>query len=126
MTHLERAQIASLALLADDMIEADLEAELVGDCRVSTTWFLRRDEMRRLILASDMPLADCRHLRYARADCRASLIRDALMSRLLKSRTRSDPRHRQPDPGGWAVDRGDHADSEPLRERRCWIMGCAF
>ncbi len=51
---LERAQIASLALLAEDMIEPALEAELLKNAGVYNV-VLRRDEVRRLVLASDMP-----------------------------------------------------------------------
>lgn len=54
INRLERAQIASLALLADDMIEADLEAELLKNAGVYNV-VLRRDEVRQLALASDMP-----------------------------------------------------------------------
>lgn len=54
INRLERAQIASLALLADDMIEADLEAELLKNAGVYNV-VLRRDEIRQLVLASDMP-----------------------------------------------------------------------
>lgn len=53
---LERAQIASLALLADDMIDADLERELLENAGVFNV-VLRRDEVRQLMLASDMPRA---------------------------------------------------------------------
>ncbi len=51
---LERAQIASLALLAEDMIEPELEYELLKNAGVYNV-VLRRDEVRRLVLASDMP-----------------------------------------------------------------------
>ncbi|MEO1537672.1 MAG: HAMP domain-containing sensor histidine kinase [Pseudomonadota bacterium] len=54
INRLERAQIASLALLADDMIEAELEAELLKNAGVYNV-VLRRDEIRQLALASDMP-----------------------------------------------------------------------
>lgn len=54
VNRLERAQIASLALLANDMIEEDLEDELLMNAGVFNV-VLRRDEMRQLILASDMP-----------------------------------------------------------------------
>ncbi len=48
---LERAQIASLALLADDMIAPELEAELLENAEVYNV-VLRRDEMRELMLSS--------------------------------------------------------------------------
>ncbi len=54
INRLERAQIASLALLADDMIEADLESELLKNAGVYNV-VLRRDEIRQLVLASEMP-----------------------------------------------------------------------
>lgn len=54
LSRLERAQIASLALLADDMIEAELEAELLRNAEVYNV-VLRRDEVRQLMLSSEMP-----------------------------------------------------------------------
>ncbi|RED14417.1 sensor histidine kinase [Pontivivens insulae] len=53
---LERAQIASLALLAtpNDMVAPALEAELLANAGVSNI-VLRRDSMRELVLASPMP-----------------------------------------------------------------------
>ena len=51
---LERAQIASLALLADDMIDSELEQELLENAGVFNV-VLRRDEVRQLMLASPMP-----------------------------------------------------------------------
>lgn len=54
LSRLERAQIASLALLADDMIDDKLEAELLRNADVFNV-VLRRDEMRQLILSSPMP-----------------------------------------------------------------------
>lgn len=55
---LERSQIASLTLLAspDDMVAADLRAELLANAEVFNI-VLRRDEMRELVLASPMPHA---------------------------------------------------------------------
>lgn len=50
---LERAQIASLALLADDMLSTELEAELLRTAGVFNV-VLRRDEMRQLVLSSPM------------------------------------------------------------------------
>jgi hypothetical protein len=49
LNHLERAQIASLALLADDMLDPKLEAELLENAGVFNV-VLRRDEMRQLML----------------------------------------------------------------------------
>lgn len=54
MLRLERAQIASLALLADDMLDPDLEQELLVNADVFNV-VLRRDEVSRLILASPVP-----------------------------------------------------------------------
>ncbi len=56
LARLERAQIASLALLAseDDMIEPDLAEELLRNAGVYNV-VLRRNEVRELILSSDMP-----------------------------------------------------------------------
>ncbi|MFK7763020.1 MAG: sensor histidine kinase [Roseobacter sp.] len=51
---LERAQIASLALLADDMIDSALEQELLENAGVFNV-VLRRDQVRQLMLSSDMP-----------------------------------------------------------------------
>lgn len=51
---LERAQIASLALLANDMIDTDLEQELLANAGVFNV-VLRRDEVRQLMLSSEMP-----------------------------------------------------------------------
>jgi signal transduction histidine kinase len=53
---LERAQIASLVLLADDMLETELEAELLENAGVFNV-VLRRDEMRQLMLSSPIPQA---------------------------------------------------------------------
>lgn len=54
VNRLERAQIASLALLADDMLDPALEAELLENAQVFNV-VLRRDEVRRLMLSSTMP-----------------------------------------------------------------------
>tara|TARA_R110000850_G_scaffold82629_1_gene177344 strand:- start:3786 stop:5171 length:1386 start_codon:yes stop_codon:yes gene_type:complete len=51
---LERAQIASLTLLAQDMLDPELEAELLRNAEVFNV-VLRRDEVRQLVLASPMP-----------------------------------------------------------------------
>ncbi|MEM8656115.1 MAG: HAMP domain-containing sensor histidine kinase [Pseudomonadota bacterium] len=74
---LERAQIASLALLADDMIDSELEAELLENAGVFNV-VLRRDEVRQLMLASPMPqpIDGTFDLRDGSAPV---LIRDALM-----------------------------------------------
>lgn len=52
--HLERAQIASLSLLANEVIDRDLEEELLRNAGVYNV-VLRRDEARQLILSSPMP-----------------------------------------------------------------------
>lgn len=80
VNRLERAQIASLALLANDMIEPELEAELLKNAGVFNV-ALRRDEIRELMLSSDMPspVAATFDLRNPPA---TTLIMDA-MSRLV-------------------------------------------
>lgn len=84
---LERAQIASLALLAapDDMVMADLEAELLETSEVLNI-VLRRDAVRELILARPMPepVDQTFDLRQAGA---WDLIRDAFAC-LLRGRDR--------------------------------------
>ncbi len=54
LARLERAQIASLALEADDMISPALEAELLANAEVFNV-VLRRDEIRQLALSSPIP-----------------------------------------------------------------------
>ena len=54
INRLERAQIASLALLADDMIDRELEQELLENAGVFNV-VLRRDEARQLMLSTPMP-----------------------------------------------------------------------
>ncbi|KIC11646.1 ATPase [Leisingera sp. ANG-M1] len=78
---LQRAQIASLALLADDMLETELEAELLENAGVYNV-VLRRDEIRQLMLASPIPqeIGATYDLRMAGA---MVLIMDA-MNRLLR------------------------------------------
>lgn len=86
LLRLERAQIASLALLADDMIDADLEEELLRTAGVFNV-VLRRDEARQLMLSSPMPrpVSQTFDLRDAPA---FALIRDA-MSRLVDPNPRT-------------------------------------
>jgi len=81
LNRLERAQIASLALLADDMLDPALEEELLKNAEVFNV-VLRRDEVRQLMLSSDMPqtIAATVDLRDATA---MVLIRDA-MRRLFR------------------------------------------
>lgn len=77
LSRLERAQIASLSLLAaEDMIDADLESELLANAEVYNV-VLRRDEMRQLVLSSPIPqpVSDTFDLRDASA---WTLIRDAI------------------------------------------------
>lgn len=83
LLRLERAQIASLALLADDMIDMDLEDELLKNAGVYNV-VLRRDEMRQLILNSPIPepISDTYDMRGASAGV---LIRDAMMQLLDRS-----------------------------------------
>lgn len=81
LDRLERAQIASLALLAEEMITVELEAELLRNAEVFNV-VLRRDEVRQLILASPMPqtISSTVDLRNNSA---LVLIRDAI-SRLME------------------------------------------
>ncbi|AHM03995.1 Sensor histidine kinase in cluster with mercury reductase [Roseibacterium elongatum DSM 19469] len=82
LARLERAQIASLALLATDgMIDDALEAELLENAGVLNV-VLRRDEARQLILASN----DIQPVSYSfdlRSPTGVELVRDALR-RLLR------------------------------------------
>ncbi|NCO86474.1 MAG: HAMP domain-containing histidine kinase [Rhodobacterales bacterium] len=76
LLRLERAQIASLALLADDMLDADLEQELLTNAGVFNV-VLRRDEVRQLALSSPIPAPI--HATYdLRAPTAAALIGDAM------------------------------------------------
>merc|ERR1711991_718946 len=54
LSHLERAQIASLTLLANDMLDPALEAELLTNAGVYNV-VLYRDEIRQLALSSPIP-----------------------------------------------------------------------
>ncbi|MGA1180738.1 MAG: sensor histidine kinase [Marivivens sp.] len=78
LLRLERAQIASLSLLADDMISEDLEKELLTNAGVFNV-VLRRDEVRQLILSSEVPgpVEATYDLRGASA---WALMRDAMMT----------------------------------------------
>jgi len=76
LDRLERAQIASLALLAKDMIDVELESELLENAGVFNV-VLRRDEVRQLILSSPIPSPI--HTTYDMRDPSAwVLIRDAM------------------------------------------------
>jgi len=73
---LERAQIASLAVLADDMLDPAIESELLENAGVFNV-VLRRDEMRQLALSSPIPAPI--HATYDLRDASgAMLIRDAM------------------------------------------------
>jgi signal transduction histidine kinase len=77
LSRLERAQIASLALLANDMIDEELESELLRNAGVYNV-VLRRDEVRQLVLSSPVP--DAIHATYDLRDPSPfALIRDALI-----------------------------------------------
>jgi len=54
LARLERAQIASLALEADDMISPELESELLRNAQIYNV-VLRRNEARQLVLSSPIP-----------------------------------------------------------------------
>ncbi|MDG1739447.1 MAG: HAMP domain-containing sensor histidine kinase [Paracoccaceae bacterium] len=75
-SHLERAQIASLTLLANDMIDPALETELLTNAGVYNV-VLHRDEARQLVLSSPIPamIENTFDLREASA---VTLIIDAL------------------------------------------------
>lgn len=76
LARLERAQIASLALLADDMISPELEEELLANAGVFNV-VLRRDEIRQLMLSSPMP-GEVFHTYDLRDPGALELMRDAL------------------------------------------------
>jgi len=73
---LERAQIASLTLLAADMLDPRLEAELLSNAEVLNV-VLRRDQVRQLVLSSPMP-QEISGTVDLRDDSAVVLIRDAL------------------------------------------------
>ncbi len=77
LLRLERAQIASLALLANDMIDADLEKELLQTAGVYNV-VLRRDEMRQLVLVLADPTRRSPTLTICATHGGLDLIRDAL------------------------------------------------
>lgn len=77
LSRLERAQIASLAVLADDMLDPALERELLTNAGVFNV-VLRRDEVRELALSS--PIPEPIYATYDLRDATATgLIRDAMM-----------------------------------------------
>ncbi|MEO1678380.1 MAG: HAMP domain-containing sensor histidine kinase [Pseudomonadota bacterium] len=78
LARIEKAQIASLALLAtDEVIEGDLESELLENAGVLNV-VLRRDAMRQLMLSSPIPSPI--HATFDLRDPTAfELIRDAMM-----------------------------------------------
>ena len=75
LSRLERAQIASLALLANESLDMDLEDELLANAGVYNV-VLRRNEIRQLVLSSPIPgqVSATYDLRGASA---VTLIRDA-------------------------------------------------
>lgn len=81
LSRLERAQIASLALLANDMIDMDLESELLANAGVFNV-VLRRDQVRQLVLSSPIPqpIAATYDLRNP---AWFELVRDALAEMLI-------------------------------------------
>src|SRR6056297_2919471 len=85
MNRLERAQIASLALLANDTIDTSLQEELLDNAGVFNV-VLRRNEARQLVLSSPIPqpISETFDLRDPGA---LELIRDAL-ARMLDTETR--------------------------------------
>lgn len=77
INRLERAQIASLTLLAEDMIPEELERELLKNAGVFNV-VLRRDEVRQLMLSSDMPHPVSKTFDI-RDPSAATLIKDAII-----------------------------------------------
>lgn len=78
LSHLERAQIASLALLANDSIDMALEDELLANAGVYNV-VLRRDEIRQLVLSS--PISGQISASYDLRDTKPlPLIRDAFVT----------------------------------------------
>lgn len=77
LQRLERAQLASLALEADDMLDQELETELLDTAEVLNV-VLRRDEIRQLMLSAPIPqpISATFDIRDASA---MVLIRDAMM-----------------------------------------------
>ncbi len=86
LLRLEKAQIASLALLAGDQVSNELEAELLQNADVYNV-VLRRDDMRQLVLSSPIP-----SIISATYDLRDptpfQLIRDAML-RLAQTETQT-------------------------------------
>ena len=82
---LEKAQIASLALLAEDILTPELEAELLANAGVFNV-VLRRDEVRQLVLSSPIP-APVHDTYDLRLDGPVDLVTDALA-------TLADPQNR--------------------------------
>jgi signal transduction histidine kinase len=77
---LERAQIASLAVLADDMLDPAIEQELLDNAGVFNV-VLRRDEIRQLALSSPIPAPI--HATFDLRDASGiTLIRDAMATLL--------------------------------------------
>lgn len=76
LNRLERAQIASLALLADDMLAPALEQELIRNAEVFNV-VLRRNHVRELVLSSDMP-KEVTNTFDMREPSSMTLIKDAL------------------------------------------------
>ncbi|MCA0042469.1 sensor histidine kinase [Celeribacter litoreus] len=78
LSRLERAQIASLALLANDSLDMDLEDELLANAGVYNV-VLRRNEIRQLVLSS--PIPEQIYATYDLRDASAlELIRDATVT----------------------------------------------
>ncbi|MEG3662745.1 HAMP domain-containing sensor histidine kinase [Celeribacter halophilus] len=78
LSRLERAQIASLALLANDSLDMDLEDELLENAGVYNV-VLRRNEIRQLVLSS--PIPDQIHATYDLREATGfELIRDAMVT----------------------------------------------
>ncbi len=83
LDRLERAQIASLALEADNMLSTELEAELLDTAGVFNVVLLRR-EMRELALSSPMPYRSLSASYDLRNPGWPTLIRDAMMRLVVR------------------------------------------
>jgi signal transduction histidine kinase len=78
LLRLEKAQIASLALLTEEMLSPELEAELLANAGVFNV-VLRRDEVRQLVLSSPIP-APVEQTYDLRAAGPMELVRDAMIA----------------------------------------------
>ena len=111
LNRLERAQIASLALLADDMLGTDLKLSFLK-MQACLTWFCAVTRSASLMLSSPMPHAD-----LANVDLRDGtalvLIRDAM--RRMSTRKRGHSCDRRARARGGSIDRSHDGDGANAR-----------